>query len=227
MAQGDQIYVYREFFNLQGVYEHHGIDCGDGSIIHYRKPSEIIEKTSLATFTRGNKIYLKQYIKEFCFIPEIVVQRAISRLGEQKYNLLFNNCEHFATWCKTGISYSEQIRDFVPTISRLKVDSLAEPLQEALGGTDKNNAQQLLNQALTHIRVVWDQIQPQYKQARQEMTAWEQVAQKALQQNREDLARAALQRKLYYKQEVSQLEEKLAELAKMTEKLIRNSQKVT
>ncbi len=30
MARGDQVYVYREFFSLDGVYEHHGIDCGDG-----------------------------------------------------------------------------------------------------------------------------------------------------------------------------------------------------
>jgi hypothetical protein len=26
MARGDQIYVFREFLNLQGIYEHHGID---------------------------------------------------------------------------------------------------------------------------------------------------------------------------------------------------------
>lgn len=46
MARGDQIYAYRELLNLQGVYAHHGIDCGDGSVIHYRKPSEIVERTS-------------------------------------------------------------------------------------------------------------------------------------------------------------------------------------
>ena len=50
MALGEQIYVYRELLNLQGVYQHHGIDCGDGTVIHYRKPSEVIEKTSFATF---------------------------------------------------------------------------------------------------------------------------------------------------------------------------------
>ncbi|TRU83670.1 MAG: NC domain-containing protein, partial [Microcystis novacekii Mn_MB_F_20050700_S1D] len=44
MARGDQIYAYRELLNLQGVYAHHGIDCGDGSVIHYRKPSEIVER---------------------------------------------------------------------------------------------------------------------------------------------------------------------------------------
>jgi hypothetical protein len=37
------------------------------------------------------------------------VERARSRLGENKYNLVFNNCEHFAIWCKTGISESKQV----------------------------------------------------------------------------------------------------------------------
>ena len=33
----------------------------------------------------------------------------MGRLGEQDYNLLFNNCEHFATWCKTGLHRSGQV----------------------------------------------------------------------------------------------------------------------
>ncbi|NEO49276.1 MAG: NC domain-containing protein, partial [Moorea sp. SIO4A3] len=37
MARGDQIYVFQKFLNFEGVYQHHGIDCGDGSVIHYRK----------------------------------------------------------------------------------------------------------------------------------------------------------------------------------------------
>jgi predicted ATPase len=37
------------------------------------------------------------------------VERARSRIGEDKYNLVFNNCEHFAIWCKTGISESSQV----------------------------------------------------------------------------------------------------------------------
>ena len=39
----------------------------------------------------------------------VTLRRAMSRLGEQNYNLLFNNCEHFATWCKTGRHRSEQV----------------------------------------------------------------------------------------------------------------------
>ncbi len=221
--RGDQIYVIREFLNLQGVYEHHGIDYGDGSVIHYRKTNETISRTAMATFSQGKKVYVKQY--QTCFIPDVVIHRAESRLGEREYNLLFNNCEHFATWCKTGISESQQIKDVLPIISRINVEELYQPIKQALQGASQANQQEalpLLNQALAEIKVVWDRLQPQYNQAVEEMNTWHQVAQQALQQGREDLARAAIQRKLSYKQEATELKEKLDQLAKMTETLILN-----
>jgi Lecithin retinol acyltransferase len=36
-------------------------------------------------------------------------RRAESRIGERAYNLLCNNCEHFANWCVTGIAWSQQV----------------------------------------------------------------------------------------------------------------------
>ena len=41
----------------------------------------------------------------------------MSRIGEQRYNLLFNNCEHFASWCKTGRHQSGQVESFLHTTS--------------------------------------------------------------------------------------------------------------
>ncbi|GFE69760.1 lecithin retinol acyltransferase family protein [Chroococcus sp. FPU101] len=222
MARGDQIYVYREFMNLKGVYQHHGIDCGDGTVIHYRKPSEIVERTTFETFSRGNSVYVVEYKNGFCFIPDIVVSRAESRLSERKYNLLFNNCEHFATWCKTGISESVQIKDFIPVIAHLKTVGLYEPLKEALVGADPSNAKTLLQSALGDIKVVWDDLQPQYTTALKEKEAWNQVAKKAIEQNREDLAREALTRKVYYKKQADKLKEELDQLAIMAEKVIKD-----
>ncbi|ACK67724.1 conserved hypothetical protein [Rippkaea orientalis PCC 8801] len=222
MARGDQIYVYRELLNLNGVYEHHGIDCGDGYVIHYRKPSETIEKTTLLTFTRGNSIYLREYPNEFCFIPDVVVSRAHVRLGEQKYNFLFNNCEHFATWCKTGINHSTQIKEFLPFLKHLNVAGLYNPLKQALKESDPQNAQRLLQEALDDIRVVWDDLQPQYKQAIKERDTWDQVAREAVKRNRDDLARAALEKKLTYQQKINRFKEQLDQLAIMTEKVLKN-----
>lgn len=42
--------------------------------------------------------------------PDVVVQRALARVGETGYKLLKKNCEHFATACKTGEGYSAQVR---------------------------------------------------------------------------------------------------------------------
>ena len=224
MALGDQLYVDREFLKQDGVYKHHGIDCGDGTVIHYRKPSEIVERTSLATFGRGNPVYVKEYLQGFCFIPEVVVERAESRLGEDKYNLLFNNCEHFATWCKTGISDSKQIRDFIPAISRLDTSNLYEPIKQALQGKDRNNTEKLLNEALGDIKFVWNQVQPDYKKALQEMETWDKVAREAVRRDRDDLAKAALAKKWDYRQKATKLEAELEELAEMTQNLLRNQQ---
>ena len=220
--RGDQIYVYRNLWDFDSMYEHHGIDCGDGTVIHYRKPSEIVEKTSWATFSRGNQVSVKHYSQGFCFVSEIVVARAENRLGEAKYNFLFNNCEHFATWCKTGISHSKQIQDFIPVMGKLNKTKLYELIKRSLKQTDHNNAERLVQQALGDIKVVWDQIQPEYKQTIAEIESWEKVAKEAVKRDRDDLARAALEKKRDYQQKAWKLEQELNELADMTEKLLIN-----
>lgn len=52
--------------------------------------------------------------------PEETVQRAESRLGERKYNLATNNCEHFAIWCKTGVSESSQVDEIMTMLRNAK-----------------------------------------------------------------------------------------------------------
>ncbi|GFO48582.1 hras-like suppressor 3 [Plakobranchus ocellatus] len=42
-----------------------------------------------------------------------IIDRAKSRLGEVGYNVIFSNCEHFARWCRYGISKSEQVDDLI------------------------------------------------------------------------------------------------------------------
>lgn len=43
------------------------------------------------------------------YTPEETIERAKSRIGESNYNLLYNNCEHFAIWAKTNIKESKQV----------------------------------------------------------------------------------------------------------------------
>jgi hypothetical protein len=48
--------------------------------------------------------------------PDAVVARAEQRIGERSFHIVLHNCEHFATWCKTGISNSEQINTLLSLI---------------------------------------------------------------------------------------------------------------
>lgn len=96
MAKGDHIKV-----NLFWCY-HHGIDCGDGQVIHYigtegqLKRGAVIAKTSMEEYSFGKPVLTVEHHDRFD--PEEIVQRAHSRLGENAYNLISNNCEHFSNW---------------------------------------------------------------------------------------------------------------------------------
>jgi exonuclease VII large subunit len=54
------------------------------------------------------------YAEGSCSPVGVTLRRAMGRLGEQNYNLLFNNCEHFAHWCKTGRHRSAQVENWLP-----------------------------------------------------------------------------------------------------------------
>ena len=102
MSAGDHLQVPRQ----HGLFNHHGIDLGDGSVAHYLEGREIL-RSSLEEFTQGNEPCIINHDQESS--TGVTLRRAMSRIGEQDYNLLFNNCEHFATWCKTGRHRSSQI----------------------------------------------------------------------------------------------------------------------
>ncbi|ROL80706.1 NC domain protein [Pseudomonas protegens] len=68
-----------------------------------------IESTSLEAFLQGRNARIKTY-RKVCFRGPDICRRARSRLGEDQYNLVFNNCEHFANWCATDRHTSEQVR---------------------------------------------------------------------------------------------------------------------
>jgi hypothetical protein len=46
-------------------------------------------------------------------VPTVGIRRGHgdhrSRLGENDYRLLTNNCEHFCNWCLSGVSLSAQV----------------------------------------------------------------------------------------------------------------------
>lgn len=110
MAAADHLQVPRQ----HGLFNHHGIDLGDGTVAHYLEGRQIL-RSSKDDFSRGLAITSVDYPDGSCSPPGVTVRRAMGRLGEQNYNLLFNNCEHFACWCKTGRHRSNQVEDWLHT----------------------------------------------------------------------------------------------------------------
>ena len=107
MGRGDHIRVNR------GLYWHHGIDVGDGTVVHAagepgrRKIGAIVRCTSMAEFLRGGRLVRVDAVGS---LPaDEIVDRARQALGRGGYSLFFNNCEHFARWCQTGELGSRQV----------------------------------------------------------------------------------------------------------------------
>jgi hypothetical protein len=75
--------------------------------VKIRNQTKFMSNTSVDCFGVG-AFKKKDDIK--IYSDEETVERAFSRLGEKKYNLVINNCEHFAMWCKTGVSVSYQVK---------------------------------------------------------------------------------------------------------------------
>lgn len=193
MARGDQVYALREIMGIP--YEHHGIDCGDGTIIHYSKVGEAeIARTSRDAFAQGGAIYTLN--PATVFIPDVVIERAESRLGERQYDLFFNNCEHFADWCKTGRGESTQIRDFGLRPGQIKLPEVDDLANSAVQNESPERARLLFQEALGNVAIATTTLLTQYEKAANDTLTWHRVAQHALTKGREDLARAALYRKV-------------------------------
>ncbi len=107
------------------AYTHHGIYVGDGYVVHYAGSfpwlrGGPIERVSLETFTQGR--CLDVIVEpDAAYAAADIVRRAMSRVGEARYHLLTNNCEHFCEWCLRGEARSRQVERWVSAPRRLVV----------------------------------------------------------------------------------------------------------
>ena len=131
---GDHIFVDRSVLSVK-LYEHHGIYVGDDMVVHYnglargivlekscfeeilsnvvpldKRNIAKVEMTSLEEFASGDVLQVKKHA-DAPFSGQEVALRAKERIGEQKYNLIINNCEHFCNECVFGEHVSEQVQN--------------------------------------------------------------------------------------------------------------------
>ena len=128
-------------------FAHHGLYVGEGRVIHYgalmydiiRRP---VEEVSLQQFSGGRPVFLVLHA-ESTFDAEEVIRRARSRLGEKRYRLFSNNCEHFVEWClhgvsrsfqaETALSYPRTLGDRIEAWCRAGISALVPGRQFGLG----------------------------------------------------------------------------------------------
>ncbi|KAL3870952.1 hypothetical protein ACJMK2_038977 [Sinanodonta woodiana] len=113
----------------RGCYSHWAVYIGDEKVVHLTGDDNDgingnFDSGNLFTICgrRFNKAYVKvdnfwdvvlgckvKIIKLDTSSEEDIVQRAMSKLGEIGYNVMWCNCEHFASWCRYGKEKSEQV----------------------------------------------------------------------------------------------------------------------
>lgn len=98
-------------------YQHHNIYIGNGEVIAYLR-EEGIKVCSWEEFEDTDTVTVFEH-DDARFSAAEIVARARSRVGEDDYSLVFNNCEHFANWCITGKAKSYQVREATLTAAAL------------------------------------------------------------------------------------------------------------
>jgi len=121
---GDQIKVDR------GLYSHHGIYESDERVYHFAAPQGVetnpenarVIVTDLDTFLKGGILEVREYTEEELKnkrAPNEIVEYAKAHLGEDGYNLISNNCEHFSNRCAFGVSENDQVNNIFSMLGRL------------------------------------------------------------------------------------------------------------
>jgi hypothetical protein len=112
-------------------FVHHGIYVGNGNVVHCGAVSRFlprgpVEEVSLRYFRRGRPVAVRGGLPAK-FRAEEVVYRARSRLDEDRYRLLTNNCEHFCEWCLRDRQRSYQVERLARWVRPLKLIFAANP----------------------------------------------------------------------------------------------------
>lgn len=140
MACGDRISVERRFLGSLVTYRHLGIDLGDGTVVHarpddFRQPfaGGRVVRTSFEEFADGRPV-IGVTDPPAVHGPDEVARRALDHVGREGYCPVVANCEHFVTWCATGLHRSRQVEAVVAlaTVALLWVGGTVARV--ALGG---------------------------------------------------------------------------------------------
>ena len=144
MAKGDHLSVRR------GWYTHHAIDLGDGYVVQYGRGVSAGARAAVHVcpyerFSKGRRI--ERVASPVSYDADEVALRALGCVGERGYHILWNNCEHFVTWCRNGKRESHQADRFIQTASEIVSKVCRWPSGHGCGQTGAQSFVQTLNQS--------------------------------------------------------------------------------
>lgn len=112
----------------RGIYKHYGVYVGNDTVVHFSggegfelsAKRACIRKTSLENFRKNDEIQIETRCCK-SYNRKETVMRALGAVGteKRKYALPWNNCEHFANWCRYGEKRSSQVEQFVSKVGGL------------------------------------------------------------------------------------------------------------
>jgi len=148
LLPGDIIYVSR------GIYKHYGVYTGDNTVIHFaplagaeiNAENAVIHETTLDNFLKGGTLVVDNKARAK-FSRQEIVERARSQIGSKSYNLVFNNCEHFALWCKTGEYESNQVKSAI----EIAVEGVAYAAEVLSGSSNIKTEERLLKKLKNYL----------------------------------------------------------------------------
>ena len=173
---GDHVFVDRSVFGVK-LYEHHGIYVGDDMVVHYnglargivlekscfeeilsnvvpldKRNVAKVEMTSLEEFASGDTWQIKKHANA-PFSGTDIALCAKSRVGEQKYNLLINNCEHFCNECVFGEHISQQVQNVKQNSALFSEIEpfLGQIISELFGAQTKSEIKETFVKSLTAL----------------------------------------------------------------------------
>ena len=173
---GDHVFVDRSVFGIK-LYEHHGIYVGDDMVVHYnglargivlekscfeeilsnvvpldKRNVAKVEMTSLEEFASGDTWQIKKHANA-PFSGTDIALCAKSRVGEQKYNLLINNCEHFCNECVFGEHISQQVQNVKQNSALFSEIEpfLGQIISELFGAQTKSEIKETFVKSLTAL----------------------------------------------------------------------------
>ena len=116
LLPGDHIHVKRK----SRFYTHHGIYIGDRKVIHVagslrEKIDPEVRETDLFRFLKEGR--LKRRVYEQRLPASETIRIAKEQLSNKNFSVIWNNCEHFATYCATGKKKSLQTKGVLAGLS--------------------------------------------------------------------------------------------------------------